>query len=233
MEHALHFQCKLKSYSLIFPAAQQCPSELINEICHHAKPLCLTTFPKIPQLFAPRCSPTSTQTVNIHTHAVINPYRIERTFTRTIRLTARQTLTCLQRALQRDFFSPSSFLFRLNEQARLSRSLYSWADSCVSVCFNLNGFQVPSLSKSASSFSPLIQQLTLKLPSSPPLCSLPLFLTFPSTLRRHLSVPSITLSSSLLPLPFLSLLFFFLRLSSTREETRAGKPLNLTVQSGG
>lgn len=53
MEHALHFLYKLKSYSLIFPAAQLCPSELINEICHHAKPLCLTTFPKTPQLPAP------------------------------------------------------------------------------------------------------------------------------------------------------------------------------------
>lgn len=50
MEHALHFLCKLKSYSLIFPATQQCPSELIKEICHHAKPLCLTTFPKTPLL---------------------------------------------------------------------------------------------------------------------------------------------------------------------------------------
>lgn len=53
MEHALLFQCKLQSYSLIFPAANACPSELINEICHHAKPLCLTTFPQTPQLPAP------------------------------------------------------------------------------------------------------------------------------------------------------------------------------------
>lgn len=66
-------QCKLKSYSLIFPAAQLYPSELKSEICHHAKPLCLTTFLKTPQLLAPRCSPTSTQTqVNVHTHAVIH-----------------------------------------------------------------------------------------------------------------------------------------------------------------
>lgn len=48
MEHAVHFQSNLKSYSLIFPAAQPCPSEFINEICHHAKPLCSMTFPKTP-----------------------------------------------------------------------------------------------------------------------------------------------------------------------------------------
>lgn len=67
MEHAQHFSYKWKSYSLIFPAAQLCPSELINEICHHAKPLCLTTFPKTPQLPAPWCSPTSSHILT-HSH---------------------------------------------------------------------------------------------------------------------------------------------------------------------
>lgn len=69
----------------------------------------------------------------------------------------------------------SSFLSRLNKQTRLSRSFYSCVGFCVSVCFNLNGFQVPSLPESVSPFSPLIQQLTLKLSSSPPALSLPLF----------------------------------------------------------
>lgn len=82
MERAMHFQCKLKSYSLIFPAAKPCPSELINEICHHAKPLCLTTFPKSPQLPAPWCSPTSshthTQTKCPHTCSHTHTYAVER-----------------------------------------------------------------------------------------------------------------------------------------------------------
>lgn len=85
MEHALHFQYKLKSYSLIFPAAQLCPSELINEICHHAKPLCLTTFPKTPRL-PPSRSPMLTHLqpyTHRHTHTSKNPhtarvYTIER-----------------------------------------------------------------------------------------------------------------------------------------------------------
>lgn len=102
----------------------------------------------------------------------------------------------------------SSFLCKLNKQTRLSRSLYSCDDFCVSVCFNLNRFQVPSLPKSASSFSPLIQLLTLKLSLSPPSLSPPLFLTFPSTLKRRHSVPSFTLYSSLLLLPLLSPFFF-------------------------
>lgn len=102
---------------------------------------------------------------------------------------------------KRDFFF-SSFLSRLNKQTWLSHSLYSCADFCVSVCFNLNGFQVPSLPKSASSFSPLIQQLTLKLSSFS--LSLSPFSHFLSTLKRHHSVPSITLNSSLLFLPLLS-----------------------------
>lgn len=78
IEHALHFQNKLESYSLIFPAAQLCPSELINEICHHAKPLWLTTFPKTPQLPAPRCSPTSS---HIYTHTSQYPHTLSYNYT--------------------------------------------------------------------------------------------------------------------------------------------------------
>lgn len=70
MVHALHFLYKLRSYSLIFPAAQLCPSELINEICHHAKPLCLSTFPKTPQLPDARLPPDIHTKVNVHTHAL-------------------------------------------------------------------------------------------------------------------------------------------------------------------
>lgn len=98
---------------------------------------------------------------------------------------------------KRDFFF-SSFLSRLNKQTWLSHSLYSCADFCVSVCFNLNGFQVPSLPKSASSFSPLIQQLTLKLSS---FSLFLLFLTFSQPSRDitvcHLSLSTLHSCSSL------------------------------------
>lgn len=85
----------------------------------------------------------------------------------------------------------SSFLSRLNKQTRLSRSFYSCVGFCVSVCFNLNGFQVPSLPESVSPFSPLIQQLTLKLSSSPPALSLPLFFSL-SLSPHHFLSPHIT-----------------------------------------
>lgn len=105
------------------------------------------------------------------------------------------------------FSFPSCLLFRLNKQAR--RSLYSWADFCVSVCFNLNGFQVPSLPKSASPFSLFHPAADIEAPFLSSFVLTPSFSHFLSILRRHHSVPSITLSSSLLFLPFLSHLFFF------------------------
>lgn len=204
MEHALHSQYKLKSYSLIFPAAGLCPSELINEICHHAKPLCLTTFPQTPQL--PDADlPPAIHTFTISTHVLSHISTIEQwefyTGRQAGRQTASQTQICIQHALQSFFFS--SFFSRLNKQTPLSCSLYSCVGFCVGVYFNLNGFQVPSFATSVSFFSPLIQ-LTLKLSSST--CH-PHFSHFLSTLKRPHIVPFITLCSSLLFTPF-GLTFF-------------------------
>lgn len=121
-------------------------------------------------------------------------------------------------------FSSSSFLFRLNKQAQLSRSLYSWADFCVSVCFNLNGFQVPSLPKSASLFSLFDPAADIEAPFLSSFVLTPSFSHFLSTLRRHHSVPSITLSSLLLFLPFLSHIFF-LSLSPPLQKTQEPESL--------
>ena len=108
-------------------------------------------------------------------------------------------------------FFHSLSLSGLNKQT-LSRSLYSCDDFCVSMCFNLNGFQVLSLPKSASPFPPLILLLTLKHSSSPALSpSRPLLLTFSQPSRditvRHLSLSPLhsrvffPLCSHLFPLP--------------------------------
>lgn len=118
MKHGLHFHCKLKSYSFVFPAAQLCPSELINEICHHAKSLCRMTFPKTPKLpDAPL--PTSSH-INTHakrhTHTPTLAYLNIRTLTLTgtsieaDRQAASQALIRIQRALQSCYFllSPGS-----------------------------------------------------------------------------------------------------------------------------
>lgn len=54
------------------------------------------------------------------------------------------------------FWLSFSFLSMLNKQTQLSYALYSGAGLCVCVCFNLNGFQVPSSAMSVSFFTPLI-----------------------------------------------------------------------------
>lgn len=116
----------------------------------------------------------------------------------------RQTLTCIQRALQRDFFS--SFLPLQAEQTntQLSRSLYSCVDFCVSVCFNLNGFQVPPLPKSASPFLSFDPAADIEAPllSS---CSLSLFPAFSQASRDiavcHLSLSPLVFCSHFLPFP--------------------------------
>lgn len=156
MEHALHFQYKLKSYCLIFPAAGLCPSELINEICHHAKPLCLTTFPQTPQL--PDADlPPAIHTFTISTHVLSHISTIEQWDFYTGRQAGKQPHKhkYVYNTLNKFFFF-SSFFSRLNKRTPLSCSLYSCVGFCVGVCFNLNGFQVPSFATSVSFFSPLI-----------------------------------------------------------------------------
>ena len=57
------------------------------------------------------------------------------------------------------------------QQTWLSHSLYSFASFCVSLCFNLNGFQVPSLPKSAC---PLLASMLLLTIKQSPISSLSL-----------------------------------------------------------
>lgn len=153
-------------------------------------------FPKLPKL---PCSPLSDARLPAASHTHWYTWRMEQwDSTRTIGLKARQTLTCLQRELPRDF-SPLLFL-GLYKQTLLSLSLYSWADFCVSVCFNLNGFQVLRCQS--------LPPLSLLWSSSWHWSCLPLLLRvlslshFLSTPERHHSVPSITFPSSLPFLPF-------------------------------
>lgn len=102
------------------------------------------------------------------------------------RQTARQTLTCI--CPRKGFFFTSSFLSRLTKQTGLSRSLYSCADFCVSVCFNLNGFQVPLLPNFAHRFC-LDLVVDIKTFSLSPMSFSHLLLS----LKRHHIVSSITL----------------------------------------
>lgn len=133
-------------------------------------------FPKLPSSLLPdaRLPPATLTHARAHTNPSECPhtYAVERWDFHTGRQANSQTNTHMYTTCPTKGFPPPSFLSRLNKQTLLSRSLYSCADFCVSVCFNLNGFQVPSLPKPTSLFSPLIRQLTLKLSSSPAALSL-------------------------------------------------------------
>lgn len=157
----------------------------------------------------------------IHTHTQLS----NGTSTRAGRQTARQTLTCIQRASQKGSFFSSSLLSRLNKQTWLSRSLYSCADFCVSVCFNLNGFQVPSLPKSASSFSlfdPAADIEALLLASLPLSSSFSHFPLNPQETSQCAIYHSLLLTSAS---PF-ALTFFFFSLSLHSRGSRGANSLN-------
>lgn len=165
------------------------------------------------------------------THVLSHTYTVERWDFHTGRQANSQTNTHMYttRPKKGIFFSFS--LSRLNKQTQLRRSLYSCNDFCVSVCFNLNGFQVLSLPKSASPFSPLIL-LTLKHSSSPALTlSLSLFLTF-SPPSRDITVRHLSLSPLHSCFSLCFCFFFSLSLRSCRN--RNMKSLYcLILQSGG
>lgn len=120
VEHALHFHYKLKSYSLIFPAAQLCPSELINGICHHAKPLCLMTFSKTPQL--PTLTHLQPYTTHAHSlHTPLYPQWSRGTSTQAGRQTVSQTHTYVYNVLYKAYF----FLLILILQAQQTNTAKS------------------------------------------------------------------------------------------------------------